>query len=222
MFDPEKAYDTRTLDLPPLAGPALRCAEALSHQAKNLRNIGSFLIRQVVTAYGKDETSDCVLKAELHAPQALAISHFNTVIDAVNADRTARHPGDVAKWLAAQAAGGKAKKKPVLKLVPRLEARMDGVFGSVLDVTVLDNALKTYRNEWLPSVPDAAIRQRTVQRLPVGISGGRKSRPPMGDGGRLVRSGSHRADAVTASRFRSGKTPLMSSASWVGEAGLTR
>jgi len=168
MFDPEKAYDTRTLDLPPLAGPALRCAEALSHQAKNLRNIGSFLIRQVVTAYGKDETSDCVLKAELHAPQALAISHFNTVIDAVNADRTARHPGDVAKWLAAQAAGGKAKKKPVLKLVPRLEARMDGVFGSVLDVTVLDNALKTYRNEHGDAVYrrlPVAMAQQVVHRL---------------------------------------------------------
>ena len=41
MIDLTKTYDTRTLELPAPKGEMLRVGEALTHQAKNLRNTGN-------------------------------------------------------------------------------------------------------------------------------------------------------------------------------------
>ena len=175
MIDLTKTYDTRTLELPAPKGEMLRVGEALTHQAKNLRNTGNFLIRQVLSAYDYDAgTQTSTLKSELHPLQRQAIGHINATIDAVNAKRVAAHPGKLATHAAKKACGEAVGKAPVLEIVPRLETKVDSPAKSVLDLTVLDNALKTWKDEKGNNVYRrlaVAMAQQVVRRLSESYTG---------------------------------------------------
>jgi putative transposase len=110
----------RTIELPIPSKEWGSVASALTHEAKNLYNITTFLIRQVVSAYAYDpETRIHRLRAELHPNQTEAIGRFNAVIDAVN--------------------GKKRVKSDKARVVPPLEAEMTRApFHSLLDLTVID------------------------------------------------------------------------------------
>jgi len=107
-------------------------ALALCHEAKNLYNITTYLIRQVYSAYEyQAETKLNVLKAELHQNQIDAINLFNRVIDQVNDKR-------------------RAKAEDLSKFVPiqRLERTLQyGPLSSVLHKTVIDNVVKSHLDE---------------------------------------------------------------------------
>ncbi len=165
MSDLAKVHDTRTLTLPHPAGDLLRVLNSLTHQAKNIYNTCVWLIRQVLTAYEYDADAKVSrLKPTLHPEQQAAIDHFNRHIAAVNAKRRDNFPAKLAKALAKDPDG----KMPVLKVIPLLEAVMGNVFTSILDVTVLDNAVKTWLNQRGEAayrrVP-AAMAQQVVQRV---------------------------------------------------------
>ena len=173
-----KTHDTRTLDLPKPEGDLLRVLLALTHQSKNLKNSGNYLIRQVESAYAYDrETELSTLKAGLHPGQVDAIAHVNAAVDEVNRKRTLKHPAQVDKAKAKHLAEGKPEdsfKPPQLKLIERLERVTANPSGVVLDPTVLDNAARTRLNEHgdviyrrLP----AAMAQQALARVREGFFG---------------------------------------------------
>jgi len=122
----------RTLRLPVPDREWAETAWALCHEAKNLYNITTYLIRQVHSAYEyQAETKLNVLKAELHQNQIDAINLFNRVIDLVNDKR-------------------RAKAEDLSKFVPiqRLERTLQyGPLSSVLHKTVIDNVVRAHVDE---------------------------------------------------------------------------
>jgi hypothetical protein len=110
----------RTIVLPIPNKEWTSVASALMREAKNLYNITTFLIRQVVSAYDYDgETKTHRLKAELHPNQSIVIERFNAKIDAINARKAAKSE----------------KAKPIALL----EANMVRAPSySIMDLTVID------------------------------------------------------------------------------------
>ncbi|TLX16103.1 IS200/IS605 family accessory protein TnpB-related protein [Rhizobium sp. MHM7A] len=102
-------------------------ALALTHEAKNLYNTCTFLIRQINSAYLFDnETKTYRHRDDLHEHQRIALMAFNRVIEQVNAKRRAKQ-NDKPRYV--------ASLKPVMSVPP---------LYVVLDVTVLDNVAKAH------------------------------------------------------------------------------
>ena len=138
-----KTYDTRTISLQTPKGDFLRVLSALTHQSKNLFNSGYYLIKQVLTSFEYDSVAKVSrIKSELHERQLEAIAHFNVHIQKVNNKRTKEFPKKLAK--AKPDAKG---KEPVLKLIPVIEDTMKSLVGSILDPTILDNAVRHWRDD---------------------------------------------------------------------------
>jgi putative transposase len=110
----------RTIVLPVPSKEWLLVATALTCDAKNLYNITTFLIRQVVSGYDYDGVAKTHhQKTELHPNQTMVMERFNAVIEAVNAK--------------------KRLKSDTAKVIPRLEAEMARPpLHSILDLTVID------------------------------------------------------------------------------------
>ncbi|MCZ7860814.1 transposase [Agrobacterium salinitolerans] len=110
----------RTIVLPVPGREWVSVASALTREAKNLYNVTTFLVRQVVSSYDYDGAAKTYrLKAELHPNQSDTITRFNAVIDAVN--------------------GKKQLKSDKAKVIPRLEAEMvRPPLHSILNLTVID------------------------------------------------------------------------------------
>ena len=102
-------------------------ALALMHEAKNLYNTCTFLIRQINSAYVFDgETKVYRLKDDLHEHQREALISFNRIIEQINAKRRVKQT-EKARLV--------ASLEPVMTIPPLYIA---------LDVTVLDNVAKTH------------------------------------------------------------------------------
>jgi len=102
-------------------------ALALTHEAKNLYNTCTFLIRQINSAYVfNGETKVYRLKDDLHEYQREALISFNRIIEQVNAKRRLKQT-DKTRFV--------ASLEPVMSAVPLYIA---------LDVTVLDNVAKSH------------------------------------------------------------------------------
>ena len=101
-----------------------RAALALTHEAKNLYNTVTFLIRQINSAYRRDEATGEYLRiAELHPNQLEVIAAFNAMIGTINAKRL--------------------EKKADAKVLPTLDGRMAvSPLSLALDVTLLDNVAR--------------------------------------------------------------------------------
>jgi putative transposase len=156
MRQPSDDFLTYTVTLPTPVGKVKRVCLALTHQGKNIGNTSVFLIRQVFSAYSYDaETKMSTQKETLHPSQVEAICHFNTHITLINAKRRQSHEAKITKALEA------SEKEPVLKLVLLLTSTMDSVAKSILDATVLDNAVKNWKTEQGNSV---------YRRLPAAMS----------------------------------------------------
>jgi putative transposase len=113
----------RTIVLP-VPSKEWECAAlALTHEAKNLYNTATFLIRQINSAYQRDqETGGYVRLGELHPNQAQVIAAFNAMIETVNHKR---------------------RGKEDTKVLPLLEERMpSSPISLALDVTLLDNVAR--------------------------------------------------------------------------------
>ena len=120
----EKDRHVRTIVLPVPSRDWERAALALTHEAKNLYNTVTFLIRQINSAYRRDEaTGEYLRLVELHPNQVEVIAAFNAMIGTINAKRL--------------------EKKADAKLLPTLDGRM-GVspLSLALDVTLLDNVAR--------------------------------------------------------------------------------
>jgi putative transposase len=102
-----------------------RAALALTHEAKNLYNTVTFLIRQINSSYRRDEeTGTSVLIEELHKNQIEVIAAFNGMIDTINAKRSGKEDA---------------------KVLPNLEERMAvSPLYLALDVTLLDNVARRW------------------------------------------------------------------------------
>nr|WP_315595319.1 transposase [uncultured Cupriavidus sp.] len=133
---PTQAYVQRALvlDKPGVALNAVCLAITL--QCKNLYNTAHFAVNNVNTAYDKVD-GGYRLKDELHEHQRVAIKRFNAAIDRINAARHDKHEAEVA----ATAPDGKMSD---IRLVARLESFAVSPLGSLLDITVLDNVLRTW------------------------------------------------------------------------------
>nr|WP_250808313.1 IS200/IS605 family accessory protein TnpB-related protein [Neorhizobium tomejilense] len=122
--DSKKARQVRTVVLRPPAPDWERAALALTHEAKNLYNTATFLIRQINSAYERDEAGLYVRHAELHRNQHDAVAAFNMQIDRIN---------------------DKRKDKEGARFLPRLEDAMTASPLTVaLDVTLLDNVARLW------------------------------------------------------------------------------
>ncbi|MCV9963674.1 IS200/IS605 family accessory protein TnpB-related protein [Pararhizobium sp. BT-229] len=101
-----------------------RAARALTHEAKNLYNTVTFLVRQINSAYRREETGVYVRAEELHPNQTEVIAAFNAMIGTINAKRS---------------------KKEDAKVLPLLEERMAvSPLSLALDVTLLDNVARVW------------------------------------------------------------------------------
>lgn len=107
-------------------------AAALCHEAKNLYNITTFLIRQIFSAYEyQAESKSHVLRTELHQSQIDALDLFNRIITEVNEKRLAKAK-DLAKFM------------PIYQLEQTLQ---HGPLSVVLHRTVIDNAVRSHIDE---------------------------------------------------------------------------
>jgi putative transposase len=115
----------RTIVLPVPSKTWERAALALTHEAKNLYNTVTFLIRQINSAYRRDDaTGSYVCLDELHPNQIEVIAAFNAMIDTINAKRVAKEDA---------------------KVLPNLEECMAvSPFSLALDVTLLDNVARCW------------------------------------------------------------------------------
>lgn len=129
VSEKDRVKQVRTIVLPIPSKDWESAALALTHEAKNLYNTVTFLVRQVHTAYEynlEGETKVYTRKAEHHPNQIAAIDAFNAVVAQVNAKREA-----------------KRKEDEVVRLVPLLENVMTvSPFAVALDATVLDNVTR--------------------------------------------------------------------------------
>lgn len=102
-----------------------RAALALTHEAKNLYNTVTFLIRQINSVYRRDEDGAYVRLEEIHPNQAEVLDSFNRMIETINAKRL--------------------RKKADAKLLPLLDERMaTSPLTLTLDVTLLDNVARVW------------------------------------------------------------------------------
>jgi putative transposase len=102
-------------------------ALALMHEAKNLYNTCTFLIRQINSAYIFDpDTRNYRQKDDLHEHQRKALISFNRTIDRVNAKRRLKQT-EKTRFV--------ASLEPVMTVAPLYIA---------LDVTILDNLAKSH------------------------------------------------------------------------------
>lgn len=102
-------------------------ALALTHEAKNLYNTCTFLIRQINSAYSfNPETKSYSLKDNLHDQQREALISFNRIIEQINAKRRVKQT-EKTRFV--------ATLEPVMTVAPLYIA---------LDVTVLDNVVKSH------------------------------------------------------------------------------
>ena len=112
----------RTIVLPVPDKGWEKAALALTHEAKNLYNTVTFLIRQINSAYRREETGGYVGIAELHQNQTEVIAAFNVMIETINDKRLGKEDA---------------------RFLPKLEERMATPPLSVaLDVTLLDNVAR--------------------------------------------------------------------------------
>ncbi len=104
-------------------------AMALTHEAKNLYNTITFLIRQVVSAYDYvSETKTSVLKDDLHQNQRDVIAAFNAMVGQINAKRIAK---------------AKSENQDKVRLLTELTPTMSvSPLNVVLNVTLLDNVVR--------------------------------------------------------------------------------
>ncbi len=101
-----------------------RAALALTHEAKNLYNTVTFLIRQINSAYRRDEDGTYVRAEELHTNQVEVIEAFNAMIETINEKRS-----------------GKKDAKVLLLLQERMST---SPLFLALDVTLLDNVARVW------------------------------------------------------------------------------
>jgi putative transposase len=102
-----------------------RAALALTHEAKNLYNTVTFLIRQINSAYRRNDATGAYIRSEeLHKNQIEVIAAFNGMIDTINAKRS-----------------GKKDAKVLAKLD---EAMVMSPLFLALDVTLLDNVARRW------------------------------------------------------------------------------
>ena len=137
MRDIKLDYDTLTVTLPLPKDDFQQALLALTLQAKNLYNTGVFFVRQVLAAYKYDrETKTSHLKPNLHKNQLEIIEHINIIAERVNQKRLAT-------------IDRKREKKPdtELKLISLLGNVVNNPARTVLDTTILDNALRVWTNE---------------------------------------------------------------------------
>jgi putative transposase len=176
MLDVSKDHEQRALFLPPpkSGSDLLRACLALTHQAKNLYNTGIYLIRQVASAYDKNqETGGFDHKSELHQAQQDAIAHFNAVVESVNEKRKQNFGRKRAR---AEEKGKEAQ----LKLLPVLTPSMtQSYFTVLLDETILDNALRSWPGkdggtpvyQLLAAVMAQQVRRRVLQAFKGSFAG---------------------------------------------------
>lgn len=139
-FDPQIAVTTLTL--PKVSGDVLRAFLAATLQAKNLYNSALYLIRQVVTAYEYDsERKLNILKDDIRPEQQATIDHFNSIIVARNQKRADEYEAKSAKKRA------NGEEVTPLKAVPLLLPQMKNLYASLLEITVLETAVKTRPDE---------------------------------------------------------------------------
>lgn len=113
----------RTIVLPVPSKDWERAALALTHEAKNLYNTATFLVRQVNSAYDRDDDrGEYVRLVQLHQNQIDVLDAFNRMISAIN---------------------DKRRGKEDAKVLPPLEERMSASpLSLALDVTLLDNVAR--------------------------------------------------------------------------------
>ena len=112
----------RTIVLPVPDKRWEKAALALTHEAKNLYNTVTFLIRQISSAYRREETGVYVRIEQLHPNQSEVLDSFNRAISTVNDKRL-------------------GKDDP--RFLPTLEERIAvSPLSLALDVTLLDNVAR--------------------------------------------------------------------------------
>ncbi|MBY3432873.1 IS200/IS605 family element transposase accessory protein TnpB [Rhizobium laguerreae] len=118
----------RTIVLPAPSKDWERAALALTHEAKNLYNTVNFLIRQINSAYRRDEETGSYVRIEvLHDNQVEVINSFNGMIETINAKRGT---------------------KVDAKVLPQLDETMSlSPLFLALDLTVLDNVARRWADE---------------------------------------------------------------------------
>ncbi|MDF3887172.1 transposase [Cupriavidus basilensis] len=135
------SIEQRVVVLAKPVGHLLACCLALTLQCKNLRNTIHYVVRNVLTAYTWDVSSECWRRrSELHAAQQAAIDCFSQVIKDLNAAREA-------KYLAIKDAGGEKADKAKLTIIPELGLTVQNVYRTVIDLTVLDNVAKLWPDQ---------------------------------------------------------------------------
>jgi putative transposase len=115
----------RTIVLPVPSKAWERAALALTHEAKNLYNTVTFLIRQINSAYRRDDATGSYVRLDaLHQNQIEVITAFNGMIEIINAKRVGKKDA---------------------KVLPKLDDRMTvSPFSLALDVTLLDNVARRW------------------------------------------------------------------------------
>jgi putative transposase len=115
----------RTIVLPSPSKDWERAALALTHEAKNLYNSVTFLIRQINSAYRRDEETGTYVRIEaLHHNQIEVITAFNDMIETINTKRSAKEDA---------------------KVLPKLVNTMAlSPLSLALDVTLLDNVARRW------------------------------------------------------------------------------
>ena len=105
-------------------------ARELTHEAKNLYNITTYLIRQVVTSYDYNAASkQHKRKKDLHQAQTDVIDRFNATIENVNAKR--KETAD-------------KKNKPFVEIASLTVGMDKSPLSIILNSTVLDNMAKNH------------------------------------------------------------------------------
>ena len=105
-------------------------ARELTREAKNLYNITTYLIRQVVTSYDYDTASkQHKHKKGLHQAQTDVIDRFNATIEHVNAKR--KETAD-------------KKNEPFVEIASLTDEMNKSPLSIILNSTVLDNMAKNH------------------------------------------------------------------------------
>jgi putative transposase len=115
----------RTIVLPVPSKDWERSALALTREAKNLYNTVTFLIRQINSAYRRDEENGEHVRLDaLHQNQIEVIAAFNAMIETINVKRSTKEDA---------------------KVLPKLGERMAvSPLSLALDVTLLDNVARRW------------------------------------------------------------------------------
>ncbi|MGT2431705.1 hypothetical protein ACU4HD_29095 [Cupriavidus basilensis] len=156
------SIEQRVVVLAKPVGHLLACCLALTLQCKNLRNTIHYVVRNVLTAYTWDVSSECWRRrSELHAAQQAAIDCFSQVIKDLNAAREA-------KYLAIKDAGGEKADKAKLTIIPELGLTVQNVYRTVIDLTVLRQRRQALaRSAWQRGLSPPAGQSRPTCRGPL-------------------------------------------------------